>query len=136
MEHREVFTRKRHMVPYVFRIVGWVIGGIILAVVLAFLFGYFVMLLWNWIMPALFGLPEIGYWMAFGIIILARLIFGGFGHGNHDKNDHDKHFRHKTTGTFSNKSGNWKYYDDFWHEEGEKAFRIYVETRESEKKGE
>ena len=39
--------------------VGAVLGGLILAVVLAFLFGLFVMWLWNWLMPAIFGLGTI-----------------------------------------------------------------------------
>jgi hypothetical protein len=41
-----------------------IFGGIILAVAMAFLFGYFVMLLWNWLMPVLFGLKIITYWQA------------------------------------------------------------------------
>jgi hypothetical protein len=32
------------------------------------------MVLWNWIMPYLFGLPEIGFWMAWGICILLGFI--------------------------------------------------------------
>ena len=32
--------------------------------------------IWNWLMPVIFDLPEISYWQAFGIIILAWLILG------------------------------------------------------------
>jgi len=45
----------------------------------AFLLGYVVMLLWNWLMPELFGLATITYWQAFGILVLAKILFGGFG---------------------------------------------------------
>ncbi|HUP04282.1 MAG TPA: hypothetical protein VMU19_09850 [Bryobacteraceae bacterium] len=47
--------------------------------VLAFaVFGFVVMLLWNWLMPALFALPRIGYWQAWGLLLLCKLLFGGF----------------------------------------------------------
>jgi len=41
-------------------------------------FGFVVMGLWNWLMPALFGLKLIGYWQALGLIILSKILFGGF----------------------------------------------------------
>ena len=53
--------------------------GIGFAVIVgAFLLGYVVMSLWNWLMPELFGLSMITYWKAFGILILAKILFGGF----------------------------------------------------------
>ena len=39
-----------------------------------------VMLLWNWLLPPLFGWKEIAYLQAGGLLILGRLLFGGF-HG-------------------------------------------------------
>jgi hypothetical protein len=33
--------------------------------------------LWNWLMPAIFGLHMITYWQAFGLISLSWLLFGG-----------------------------------------------------------
>ena len=39
-----------------------------------------VMLLWNAIMPSVFGLGEIGYWQALGILALSKILFGGY-HG-------------------------------------------------------
>ncbi|PSK80872.1 hypothetical protein [Prolixibacter denitrificans] len=36
------------------------------------------MLLWNALMPDIFNLPEITFWQAAGLQILARLFFGGF----------------------------------------------------------
>jgi hypothetical protein len=44
--------------------------------------GLVVMLLWNWLVPALFAGKEIGYLQALGILVLSKLLFGGFrGHG-------------------------------------------------------
>lgn len=39
-----------------------------------------VMLLWNFLIPPIFGLATINFWQALGLFILARLLFGGFGH--------------------------------------------------------
>ncbi|MCO5237772.1 MAG: hypothetical protein M9933_16050 [Chitinophagaceae bacterium] len=40
-----------------------------------------VMLLWNWLMPAVFGLSIVSFWQALGIFVLCRLLFGRFGIG-------------------------------------------------------
>jgi hypothetical protein len=40
-----------------------------------------VMLLWNALVPAIFGLPPLDYGQAAGILALARILFGGFGIG-------------------------------------------------------
>ncbi len=45
-----------------------------------------VLLLWNWLMPALFNLPEINYLQAIGILILSKILFLGI--GKHDHRDH------------------------------------------------
>ncbi len=34
--------------------------------------------LWNWLMPTLFGLPVISFWQALGLLVLSRVLFGGF----------------------------------------------------------
>lgn len=41
--------------------------------------GECVKLLWNWLMPAIFGLPPIRFWQALGLLALSRILFGGFG---------------------------------------------------------
>jgi len=42
------------------------------------------MLLWNWIMPGLFGLPTIGYLKAFGLYVMSRILF------NHEDVNYDE----------------------------------------------
>src|SRR5512142_2258082 len=78
-------ARRRNMIGHVWgkalRIAGFVVLGVVGAAVFALIFGWFVMLLWNWLMPAIFHLGEITFWQAFGIIILAKLIFGAVGPG-------------------------------------------------------
>lgn len=127
----------------VFRIIGWVIGGVFLAALFALAFGWLVMLLWNWLMPALFGLKEITYWQGFGLVILVKLLFGAVGshreaHGHHAKQPK----AHEGPGQWFEKwcsegeeSGwkpagsheNWHYYADYWHTEGKAAFEKYLE---------
>ena len=41
-------------------------------------FGLIVMLLWNALMPHLFSLGQITYCQALGILILSKILFGGF----------------------------------------------------------
>ena len=43
--------------------------------------GGIVMLLWNWLLPPLFGLPQITLLQGFGLLMLCRILFGGFGGG-------------------------------------------------------
>ncbi len=65
----------------ILKIAGMTVGGVALAVLFAFVFGIVVKALWNWLMPGIFGLPAITYWQAFGLVILAKLLFGiGGGH--------------------------------------------------------
>jgi hypothetical protein len=44
----------------------------------AWIGGELVKLLWNWLAPALFGLRQITFWQAFGLLALCRILFGGF----------------------------------------------------------
>ena len=41
--------------------------------------GEIVMQLWNWLLPPIFGWPEIGFWQALGLLALCRILFGGLG---------------------------------------------------------
>jgi hypothetical protein len=44
--------------------------------------GEIVMHLWNWLLPALFGWRLITFWQALGLLVLCRVLFGGWGsHG-------------------------------------------------------
>ena len=45
----------------------------------AALFGFIVMGLWNWLAPAVFGGHAITFWQALGILVLSKILFGGFG---------------------------------------------------------
>jgi len=44
-----------------------------------------VMLLWNALLPAVFGISLITFWQAMGILVLSKILFGGcrMGHRHH-----------------------------------------------------
>jgi hypothetical protein len=59
----------------------WLIAGLkVLAWMTAALvvFGFVVMLLWNWLTPHLFGWKVIGFWQAVGLVALSHVLFGRF----------------------------------------------------------
>jgi len=65
------------------RPIKFILMGILAILALA-LFGFVVMLLWNSLMPDVFGLRTVSYWQAVGLLILGRMFFGGFrGRPNH-----------------------------------------------------
>src|SRR6185437_15806987 len=65
------------------RMIGKTIGIIVVVALAAMLFGYVVMSLWNWLIPSLFhGIGIITFWQAVGLLVLARILFHGFGGGH------------------------------------------------------
>ena len=59
----------------------WIARGlkfVLFAVLFVALFTFVVMSLWNWLMPALFGWRLISFWQAMGLLILGKILFGGF----------------------------------------------------------
>ena len=112
--------------------------GVIMAVVFALVFGMAVKWLWNWLMPALFGLGTITYWQAFGIVILAKFLFGSFGGHHKDTSDHVRSkFHEKWQRSFGEEDDKpsspedqrnyHKYYRKYWREEGKEAFDKYIQ---------
>jgi hypothetical protein len=59
--------------------------GIAAVVLFTFIGGTAVQLLWNWLMPRLFGWPELTFWQALGMLALCRILFGGVGGRGHRK---------------------------------------------------
>ena len=58
----------------------WVTRLMAIAIVLLIViagFGQAVLQLWNRLMPQIFGLPEISFWQAVGLLALSWLLFGG-----------------------------------------------------------
>jgi Ca2+/H+ antiporter, TMEM165/GDT1 family len=59
----------------------WIKRAIFIPIAIAagiFIFGSVVMLLWNGILPDLFGIKVITFWQALGLLVLSKILFGGF----------------------------------------------------------
>lgn len=109
-------------------IAGTVIVIAFLITAFILLFGYVIMLLWNWLMPEIFGLTTITFWQAIGLGLLSKLLLGGFG-GDKDGKRSDK-CNSKKGKTSKSDFSKWKYYDKFWEEQGEEAYNEYINKQE------
>ena len=71
----------------------WILKGLAMVFFVALflaLVGYLVMTLWNWLIPGIFGAKPIDFVQAVGLLVLSRLLLGGFrGFG------HRMHWRHR-----------------------------------------
>ena len=76
-------TIMNHRLWKVLKIAGFV-------VVAGFVFGFVIMQLWNWLMPAIFGLHRITFWQGLGLLVLGKILFGGF-HRHHGGRRHWRH---------------------------------------------
>jgi hypothetical protein len=59
----------------------WILKALkimVFAAIFIFLGGYVIMNLWNWLIPSIF-VEGITFGKAIGILILAKILFGGFG---------------------------------------------------------
>ncbi len=109
--------------------------GIAIGIVFALVFGLVVKMLWNWLAPGVFGLREISYAQAVGLIVLTRILFGirgmrpgftarlhGHGHGGWGGPCSGE-------GTANGQIRDWRRYDAWWEEEGREAFKRYIDSR-------
>lgn len=126
-------------------------GFVLLGAAFCFLFGLVIMLLWNWLMPMIFGLTTLTYWQSVGVLALASLLFGRFGgrSGDHDddckkqrkhpirdsikeeiKKEFEKEFE-KEYGKKQESESNENYddmYEKWWAHEGERLFEEYMKS--------
>ena len=56
----------------------WIAKGIVFGVLFITAITFLTMYLWNSLMPELFGLPVLGFFQVLGLLILGRLLTGGF----------------------------------------------------------
>lgn len=59
----------------------WILRGIGFTILVALgitAFGYAFMLLWNWLMPEIFGLGVINWCQGIGLLVLGKMLFGGW----------------------------------------------------------
>lgn len=59
----------------------WILKAIKIAIMVTLFInvaGFGTMYLWNWLMPLLFKLPAITFLQAIGLLVLSKILFGGF----------------------------------------------------------
>ena len=59
-------------------VIAGCLGAIVALIIVLFLGAAIGMWLWNAILVPMFAFPVIGYWQMYGIMILGKLIFGGY----------------------------------------------------------
>jgi hypothetical protein len=124
-----------------FHIVGHVIVGLIFAAAFAIVFAFLVELIWNSLMPSIFDLKQITFWQAFGIIILAKVLFGGFGSHRPDRWKRDSRYmppwhrrpvQSEADSPPSRHHPDWNTYTQYWQQEGKASFEAYMNRTEKE----
>jgi len=131
MEHIKKDNRKGIIF---IKIVLWVIAGVLLALLFASIFAFAVMYLWNWLMPDIFGLGQIGYLQALGLIVLARLLVGGWhhGHGKDGKSGFHSHIKDRfSRSTRCNEKDLFedRGFREFWENGGRETYEDFLKER-------
>lgn len=65
---------------------GVIVLAMLMLVVIAVFMGLPTMLLWNWLMPTLFGLKTITFWQAIGLNVLSGILFKSSASHNNSRN--------------------------------------------------
>ncbi|HEV7715539.1 MAG TPA: hypothetical protein VGO53_08080 [Steroidobacteraceae bacterium] len=73
----------------------------LIAIVALGVLSFAVMSLWNWLMPALFAVSTLTFWQALALLVLSRILFGGFRRGGgpfggHWRQRMREHWQHMT----------------------------------------
>jgi heme A synthase len=99
------------------RFVLHILMAIVLGGALVLLFGTVVQYLWNAILPSVLGVGHLRFWQAIGVLLLARILVGGFHRGCHG---------HKRWG---HRRSSWQQYEEWWREVGQDSYREYSAAR-------
>ncbi len=80
-----------------------------------------VMFLWNAILPETVGVKPLNFWKAAGLLLLAKILFGGLGSGRgHRSNGKKHHWKNK-----------WMAMNPDERQEAKARWKAYCEQRES-----
>ena len=74
-----------------------------MAIAFLLLIGFVVMWLWNWLIPEITSFKPINYWQAVGLLLLSRILFGGFRFGG---SGHRKDWKNRRKGYWKSKWAN------------------------------
>ncbi len=116
------FFRRRTMTPGRHFARGAGIALLIIAALIAF--SALTQLLWNAVIPPVIGWKSLTFFQAMGLLVLAKILIG-FGGPRH----------RQAFGPWGRPGWGreeWRNYHNFWKEEGEQAFKAYLERQKSE----
>ena len=81
----------------------WLMRGLVFAVGFIAIFSVIVMLLWNWLIPQIFGIGQITYIQAAGLLVLSKILFGFGGRGGHMSHAKKEHLKQRFEENFHEK---------------------------------
>jgi len=107
-------------------IIGFVLLGLVTVTALVAIFGFAVQWLWNTLMPEVFNLPEVSYWQAVGLAVLAQIFFGNHSsYAGNSRSGHSKGEKHVHTSD-DGQHHNYDSLGTFWKEYGREAFNEWL----------
>jgi hypothetical protein len=68
---------------------------ILFVIVAAAVLGFVTMELWNALLPQIFGWTRISFWQGLGLIILSRILFGGFHRHSGHRGQWDRRMKYR-----------------------------------------
>jgi hypothetical protein len=77
---------------------GWFLCGVPFVLSFIAIGSLVVMLLWNSLLPIIFGIKQIDYLQAAGLLILSKILFSGFGRRSRHFYGHHSHWHKKDEG--------------------------------------
>ena len=72
----------------------WILKMILIIPLIIAAVTFATMSLWNWLVPVLFNGPVISFWQTLGLLILSKILFGGF-RGRHQGPPWKHHWRRR-----------------------------------------
>lgn len=104
------------------KIALWIVFGILAFSAIAALLALVTQALWNAVIPPVIGWKPLEYWQALGLLVLLRLLFG-----RPPMKRHREHGHPWVRPGFGRDE--WRAYGEFWKDEGENAFKSYLERK-------
>lgn len=117
-------------------------GGILVLMVI--LLGVGLVLLWNWLMPTIFGFGEINFIQGIGLLVLSKILFGGIkmksGGNQKIRQTQIKNALKEVLAESKPEQAPYdsneevdELYETWWTEEGEAYFDDFIKDKLSEK---
>ena len=104
----------------------WLIFPCVLGMMALFI--WFFQWLWNILLPEILGVKAITYWQALGILVLSKILFGGFGgkkkfgRSQHFSNQEKENWRERLESRFCGNEEERERFKEIWKQKLESKF--------------